>query len=560
AAGGSAGAPGGGDGGAAGGEGDAARPALRVAALMRISDWAKLLIEALDFDVALHRALPEAERTSVEDADVPGVSWNRLELPGSEPIFYARELDLLVVGQDETLVRDVLRTVQGSREASLGLTRLYLEHLAPPADEEPDARMSLEVALDPRPLLPAPTPPEELPQTGPDATLNLVKRLLDPAILRGAVARLELDGSVSLRAHAELDAELAAARRTGLLGTPSFRARERLGEVFDHLPSDVSAVLTANLELKPLLGALSASLDPDFLQLLDGTLKDLARYSPGFNVDDLSKLIDYLDRTLTGEITLAMRPLDHAIPPGSQPLPLLAFAGELKDPERLSKLDDAVVRGHKAFGIERERMFRQDEGVGVRKWLELPAGLPIEEIAYIVLDGTTVVVATDDDFLREIVAAYANSRLSLGAEAKPRAMLERLGDARANLAVWGSADAVQRIMSPYAEYLCERDTVLDFGPLRLQQKAELLKGDFRQWLGKEDQMPEEDKAKLDARLDELLAEMERVRVEEQVPALAAAWRERRQWLSLLDSVAVAVRLGERDADLSVQATTVLGTR
>lgn len=536
-------------------------PPLRVAALMRISDWTKLLVEALDFDMVLERALPDAVRTTVDDPDMPGVSWRKLELPGRPPLFYARELDLLVAGEDETLVRDVLRStvVESSREASLGLTRLYLDNLEP-ATGEAEERLSLEVMVDPRKLLPAPTSPDVPVKPGPDATVNLVRRLFDPAILRGAVARLELDESISLRAHAELDAELAAARKTGLLGTDSFRASERLGEAFDHLPNDVSAVLTANLELKPLLAAFSASLDPEFLKLLDTTLQDVARYSPGWNVDELSKLIDYLDRTFTGEIMVAMRPLDHAIPATSQPLPLLAFAGKLKDPDRWRKLDEAVVRGYKAFGLDREKMFKQDEGVGERKWLVLPPGLPVEEIAYIVLDGSTAVIATDDDFLREIVAAYANSRSSLGAESKPRAMLSRLGDARANLAVWCSVAAVQDIMRPYAEFLSERDTILDFGPLRLQHKAELLKGEFREWLGKEDQMPEDAKAKLEARLDELLGEIERKRVEEQVPALAAAWRERRKWFSLFDSVVVAVRLGERDADLSIQATTVLGKK
>ena len=113
-----------GEGGGDGGVGGGAGPKLRVAALMRISDWTKLQVEALDFDLVLHRALPEAVRTTVEDPDSPGVSWRRLELPGQEPIFYARELDLLVAGQDETLVRDVLRIVAtpASRESSLART------------------------------------------------------------------------------------------------------------------------------------------------------------------------------------------------------------------------------------------------------------------------------------------------------------------------------------------------------------------------------------------------------------------------------------------------------
>jgi hypothetical protein len=88
--------------------------------MARISGRAKFGVEALDFGLARSRALPGATLTDEEDPDVPGLTWRRLDLPGEGAVYYARRLDLLVASRSQTLLRDVLRAVQGSREGSLG--------------------------------------------------------------------------------------------------------------------------------------------------------------------------------------------------------------------------------------------------------------------------------------------------------------------------------------------------------------------------------------------------------------------------------------------------------
>jgi hypothetical protein len=363
-----------------------------------------------------------------------------------------------------------------------------------------------------------------------------------------------------VRLYADVDHALASQRHTGLVGAPGFRVQERLRDALAMLPADTSGAIVLNVELRPFLQTISAAINPDMVRLLDGLLEDIVRYNPGWPVDDLGKLIDYLDRTLDGRLTLAVRPLDHAVPEGSQPLPLIALIAPIKDAGRWRQLDQAVVRGHKALGLDRERMWQQDEGVGLRKWLGLPLGLPVEEVAYILLDDATAVVGTDDAFVHEIVAAYANNRDTLHARAEVRDAVARFGDARGNVAGWGDTRALLRLILPYADYVADLDTVLDLGVLRLQRRRELLQGPFREWSGREDEMPPEESEALDAQLDAHIAGLEAERQAQQMPTVARAFRERQQWLTMLGGFAFSLRIGERDAEMSLYADTVLAGR
>jgi hypothetical protein len=572
-----------------------------LALMARISGSAKLSIEALDFGMLRSRALPNSNFSEEQDPDFPGLVWRRLDVLDAGTFYYARELDLLVASRSSTLVRDILRTVRGSREASLGLSRLYIDSL-PAATGEPDERFSVDLLVDAQSLLTAaglefasddaateasgvlpvarpgddaglPTPGEGGGSTsgtpdaealaavpGPDAMVNALERLVDLSLLREVVARVELDESIAVRLFADVDHAMATERHTGLVGAPGFMVQERLRDALAMLPADTSGVVVLNVELRPFLQTLTAAFNPDMVRLLDETLRDIVRYNPGWPVDNLSKLIDYLDRTLDGRLTLAVRPLDHNVPEGSQPLPLVALIAPISDAQRWRQLDETIVRAHKVLGLDRERMWQQDEGVGLRKWLGLPSGLPVEEISYIVLDGATAVIGTDDAFVHEIVAAYANNRSALHSTPEVREMVERFGKARGNVAGWGNAEALLGLIEPYGEYVADQDTLLDYGVLRLAQRKRLLQGEFRSFAGKEDEMPPEAQEQLEAQLDDYIAGLEADRQANEIPALAQAFRERKQWLTLLDSFAFSLRIGDRDAEMALYADTVLDRR
>jgi hypothetical protein len=544
-----------------------------LAVMLRISGRAKLAVELLDYDAALERALPGATRSEVTDPEVPGLTWRRLDLPaglapGAEGAwFYARRLDLLVASRDETLVRDVLRQVQSGEQTSLGLSRMYQDEL-PPAAGEPDERLSLEFVLDTRPLLarlglakaeqPAATPQAQ--PVGPDALANVLDRLVDPSQLGEAAGRLELDERLSLQVSADLADPRASDLGTGLRGSPAFVLRDRLKSVLGLLPSDTTAVVTINAALRPLLEAVASSLGPDETKLLNDTIRDVSRRSAaaGWRVDSLPALIAWLDKSLGDEVSIAMRPVDHSVPAGSQPLPSLAFLFHVDDDPAFQAFIDAVVAGHAELGIDPRQMMQVAEGVGTRKWLGV-SNLPMTEFSCIVLDRETAVIGTDDDFVREIVAVYTNQRSSAAARPEVRQLLDRLPPrALANVAAWGDGEALLRVVEPYADYVADTSTILDLGVVRTEKSRELLATPrWSQWRGKEAEMPPDQRKEFDAALDQAVEAVEKLRQDETVPKLAAEWRERRQWLRLLKGFACGLRFGEHDAQLNVVANTAM---
>ncbi len=536
----------------------------QIATLLRISDRAKLAVEALDFDAALGKAFPGATLQSIDDTDVPGLSWKRLELPAdAAPAgaggawFYARRTDMLVVSRDEGLVRDVLRQIGSGEQTSLGLSRLYHEEL-PAARGAPEDRLSLEFVVDARPLVERHLGAPDAAERSPDALENALRRLLDVQLLGECVGRLEADERLVLSLSADLADAQAGAPTAGLMGAPSFGLAERLRDVLGLLPADSTAAVTLNVELRPLLETVVGALGPDETRLLNDTIRDIARSSPAWRVDNLPALVAYLDRALGDELTVALRPLDHEVPPGSQPLPSLAFLFRVQDVSLFEAFTDAVVRGYKALGLDPDRMKFLDEGVGVRKWLGV-SGLPMQEFSFIVLDGETAVIGTDDDFVREIVAVYTSQRSSAAARPEVRTLIDGFSPgARANLAAWGDAEALLRVIEPYAVHVADAASMLDLGVVRLQKGRELLESQYRAYQGREAEMPPDVKSAYEARLDQLVQEVEHRRLQEEVPRLADEWRQRRQWLKLLRQFAFGLRLGQHDASLNVQATTALG--
>jgi hypothetical protein len=530
------------------------------ALMARLSIQGKVMIEGLDIEDAREKAFPSSTMTTVDDPDVPGLSYRRLDIPGQGAWFYARELDLLVIGRSEVLVRDVLRIVLGNAETSLGLSRLYHGQLPKPRGK-PEDRLSLPFLIDVRKVLARTESDEDLTEESPHALANALSKLVDLTILERMVGRIELDTDLSIRLHADLDDARAENERAGLLGSRAFRADERLRDAFALVPADTNLVATFNCDLDALMMTFSESFSDDVLNLLNQSIKDISKYSPTWRVENLrgpSGLIRQLDRALGDEVTIAVRPADHAFSPGAQPLPAMAFFFRVRSLDTWREIDDAVVRGRAALGLDKGDLWQQDEGVGVRKWMKLPAGLPMEEIAWIVLDRETLVVATDLDFSREIVSVYASSLSSLGTRSEARDAVDALGQTAANLALWGSAPRVLELLEPFGEWIAAESTAVDRVAERLTQRNHLISSNYPEYKGREDEMPEALMEQLEARLDNLMSAAEEQRRDQAIPAAAKAWRESRQWLGLFRSVSAALRLGDHDADLVIHADTTLG--
>lgn len=569
------------------------------ALMARISDKAKFAIEALDIGFLRSRSLPDAELETRRSDELPGVEYRRLALPGEDPVFYSRRNDLLVASFDEALLIDVLGGVYGDRERSLGKSRLY-EGGLPAQQRDPSELMSAEVVLDARDLLArvleGGTPGDLGDDAGgaeephEDAVINLLGALFDPAILQQVAARVEVDGGdVSVAMHAELKATLGAEPH-GLRDTSSFNVAERMEFVTSLLPTDVSAGITLNGETRPILRALANSFSDDVRALINDLIKGLARDSPGWRIDSIDGLIGFLDRALGSEVTLAIRPIDHTVPRGSQPLPAMVLMVPVRDERLWEELTQAVIYGFRSLGIDPDNMYRQDEGVGDRIWLGLAKGLAVEEVAFISMDVKSenraardvvgnrrlLVLGTDDDFVREIVAVNFGGRPPLRDTPQAQAWIgtrKRDGSVdrpglfagrRANMLAWGDMTDVKGMILEYADYIADEATYVDLGEYRRQEREALLRSRYPEYAtsrgGTEEvEIPDEISFEIESRLDQLVAARERQWLDEEIPAFADEWSRKWAWLDLMRHVSLSLNYRATEANLRLDVETLLST-
>ena len=539
---------------------DVATDGGRWAMLARLSGRGKMAVELFGFESVLQEAVPGGVAETIYDDEIPDVRYTKVsgELLG-DPLFYARETDLLVVGQDESLVRDVLRLVHGSSELSVGLSRIYADHM-PQASGEARSRFSAAFGLALGDLLKAwdLLPSSEVQRE--DALANMFLRLVDTSLVRDAVGRLELaPGEASLQVHGEIDVGRARLDTGGLLDMPTFSVHDHLTEVMDGVPQDTSLVFTMNVELKPFLSTAAAAFAPEVLSLVNNTLVEVSQYTAGWQIDTVPELISELARILGDRVTFVVRPIDHEIPEGSQPLPAMAVMLPVSDLDGWTTLEDVFLRAHDVYGVSSDQMKQLDEGVGDRRWLTL-TGVSIEEIAYIVLDRETLVIATDNDLLQEMVDVYTGGRRALSAEPEVKAILrefQQVVDARANLAGWVSADGLVQVLEPYGEYLADVGSILDYGVLRAAERKKLVGQRFPDYRGREDELPDDLEQTLAPLLDAYIDGLDAERKAD-IPRKAQEWRESLRWLELLEQAALGLHLGDRSTDLEVRLHAVGG--
>jgi hypothetical protein len=546
------------------------------ALMARLSARAKLAVEIFGFDATLESAVPGATRELLRDGEHAEVSYFRVSLPGpgglalpgvagaadGEVYFYARETDLLVVSDDESLIRDVLRFVKGASdsERSVGLSRTYDGHL-PRTSADPSAGFSAEFAVAAGTLLKSWGLTPDTTSRSEDALANILLGLIDTELLEDVVGRLDLgQGSVSLRMHGEIDFGRASTDQGGLLGQRDFIVRDRLGETLGLMPTDLSALVTMNVALGRFLTTVSSGFSPDVLRLVNSTLRDVASLTAGRQVDTVPEMIAELSRALGDEITIAMRPLDHEIPEGSQPLPATVLLLPIDDLETWLAVEDSFLRAHALFGVSNDGgMLKLDEGVGERRWLSF-VNQPFEEIAYIVLDGEMLALSTDNDLLREVVQIYTGARMSLAGQEKVANLLDAFDQGglqapRGNAAAWVSADSLQVVLEPYAAYAADLATIIDFGVERQSERRKIIQRAYPQFKGA-DSLPPDVEDAVNEELDRILDEMEATRRRETIPALAQKWAQEWAWLPLLEQGVLGLRLGDRSMNFELHLETM----
>lgn len=532
-----------------------------LALLARISTKGKLAVEALDFAGVRDGVLAGAQRSEVVDEHQPDLRWWRLDLPDGTALHYFREADLLVAGTDASLVRDVRRTLGQSDQLSLGASRLYLDNLPPePEGARGPPRFSSELLFDVQDLLRGQQLLPDLETRNEDALANILPRLVDVERLRDAVGRVAFDRrriDVDLFVDSSSDGPRVSVG--GLRGSDTFLVHERLRDALALLPRGTAAVQVLDVELSAFLQTVVDGLDPELVKLINDSIRDMVAWTPTFNVNNVSQLIAELDRALEGGITLALRPLDHDIPAGAQPVPALAFIVPLRDPNAWDAVMQAVINGHQILGVQSSAMWQQSYGgTGMHKVLPLPV-TAAEALSFLVLDRETLVFSTDPEFTLEIVEVYMGRGRAVAAEPGVQDLLAAFEarQTRANAASWIDARGVERMLAPYAEWWADTDSTLDHAVLRAEKRREILRDEHPAYVDREADLPAELAAALDVQLDAHIDALEAGRRSVTIPAAARRHAESVGWLGLLRQGAFSLRLGDHTVGLALHLETVI---
>jgi hypothetical protein len=524
--------------------------------MFRLSTKAKLAVEALDF--LTEGTLQGATRTEVVDEFEHDLRWWRLDLQDGTAWHYFRHSDLLVVGNHAELVADVQRTVNQGSELSMGLSRLYRENV-PDALLPPAERFSTDFSLDLQNLINAKDLAPDTETRREDAVANILPKLVDVELLRDGVGRLEVDKRrIDLELFADVAGDgLPSATRGGVQGGDPFLVHERLKNALTLLPRGTAGVQVMNVDLTEFLESVVEGLDPELVTLMNDTIRGVSGWTPSFDVKNMTQLIAELDRALDGRLTIAFRALDHEIPAGAQPVPAIAFIAPIKNLDVWDEIAWATINGNKVLGVASGDMWEQKYGgLGKHKFLPLPA-TSAEGLSWIELEGETLVFTTDPEFTHEIIEAYGGRGEALAAEPGVAELMESFErrDVRANVAAWVDARQFERVLEPYAEWRADLDTILDFGTLRAQERREILRTEYPQYLDAE---PPADLAEeLEARLDTLMDEREAERQNTVLPELARAYGESWGWLALLKQGAFSLRIGDHTMGGSLHLETVV---
>ncbi len=529
----------------------------RFAYLARLSAKGRAAYSVLDQPAVRDRILPGAEVRQVEDPDYAKVTYQRVDLSDGTTWFVSRELDMLVVGKDEPLVRDVLRTTLVEREQSLGLTRLYAQDL--PLDEGlPEDHFNAELFLDVPAYLASGEADEDLAERSVNAATNILRQVVDVTLLQDMIARVEMEqGTLRFNGHAMVDNQRATGVKTGLVGQPTFVLKEQLELIFGRVPRSVVGMVTAKVDIGDLLTTVFASFSNDIKTITNEALRGVARYNPGWNrVNNAADLIGLLEVVLRDEITFVMRPLDHELPVDVQPVPAIVMIAPLGNYQAFKDLEDAFMRGMREFGLGVDGLtnWSFNEGVGERYWFET-SGLPFTEFSYIVLGEKLLVMGIDDDLVKEIVDVYTSVKPSIATKPQIQELIDSAGTERANLAMWVDAKGLGEILGPYSRWVADSETRIDYGVLRIQRRREIIDRDYPQYRGREE-LPGSVEADIEAKLDALLQAEEADRRATTVPAEAERWLDSFAWLDALSDAFAAVNLGTREAEARVIVNTV----
>ncbi len=519
---------------------------------------AKLYFELLTWDFV--RGMADDPLVSQSSVDMDPRGFVSLVLSDGSVYYLKRCFDLIIVGNDEDLMVDVAGLVSLGKDAydlSLAGASTYSDKIGAVSHEEKDLvdfHVNLEklfdrVAFD-----------EEWKANEIDFSVMTAMEIFDPLFFRDLTGTVDLMDSLVLDARSELYEEGLSEAKTGFFGLDSLNMEECMTELASMLPDDIFVAGCARLHVREFLEIVDTNLDPDFRRLVTDIIREASRHNPKWRVSGTWDFIEYLDMTFGQKVFFALRPRakDKPIERFEQPLPIIALIFEVNDPVKVRILVDTIInlQNSSKRGYE---MWKWTENFHTCSIMGInAAGMEedLETIAFTTMGDRYFVIATSEEFIKDIVYAWAS----------PEPILERVPlfaraaesiDGFGNFGLFMDINGFRRALNDYANFWACLQTELPTEQMKAERekvKRRLLaQGAF----GNKRELTLNQKVRLEEMVDEEMLRLNEERLDAEVPKHEAAFRENCAWLDLFKSLALVIDVNRHDMDVKVRLETVL---
>jgi hypothetical protein len=479
----------------------------------------------------------------------------------ARPIHVTRVRDVVIAGTSADLVRKALDLEAHRGEDSFGQSAIYadqIENVRRGLDRD-----ELELYVDWR----AWSESRKLSGRWPNAqsqdfTTAFAGHLFQAGALKTLAGVLAFDQGVAVRLHADLSSELMTPAQKSLYRTRGVE-RSMIVQAARLARDDSAIFLFGTARLGDFLREMRASAERDLVALIEDTM-----HAIGYTGTD--QLIEELDALFRGRFALIVRENDFKMNPekdpphNDEPVPAVALVlwtdrGE-KAKAKIEELHQLVVRQQQRLQLQG----RTPGSSGVFR-NSVRGGFEIWEFWSPFIDGTGHLATAFDEDLYVISNSFLMVENVFNVYRQGGAAYPRLADRpqfskllsdgldQANAVLWLDPHQLAPILRKQSQRTAERDvrSRIDWDLERRREEDKVLREEFpgeaRGSLSPETQ------AKLNQRVDERIDQLERKILDEQVPALRAAYERRLVYLQAVSGVLAMVALDPKFLELSFEA-------
>lgn len=525
----------------------------------------KLFFELLTWDFVRGMAGDPnfAESTVIYDER----KFYTLSLVDGQTFFMKRCADLIVVGNHENLMEEMAGLVEMGKDSidlSLGGAQAFQEKVAVHAPEEgeelDDDRDLVSFHVNLESLRERVTLDDEMKANDIDFSVMTLVDVFKPDFFEDLTGIVELGDILSVQARAELDRDAVLESNTGFFDRDNFNVKRSMRQLAGMMPANVFLAGCARLRLLDFLTIVEENMDPDYRKLLNDLIREGSGHEK-WKVSATWELIEYLDETFGEMVYFALRPRheDKTISDFEQPLPIFALIFEINDHEKLTTLEEVVVRLRNNSQREFDMYKLTNDFYGCMiKTITPPEVDDVEHFAFTTMGSNYFVITTADDFIMEIVSIWATSQSSLADTRRYRRAEDHLGK-YGNMGLYVDMRGMRQTLDNYATYWGQVQTTQTPEAVKAERKkvrSEVMRREgFR--TTRDGGLSAGDEKRLVEMVDEEMLRLRDLRLQAEAPKYAAEFREECAWIDLFRSMVLSFTVKKRSMDINMGLETLL---